>query len=211
MTQSDLSPSNCLERKKATGAIFEYATRGYLHLAAVAPSATTALATKEPALRQIPHGLGNTRGTINVKMLLRAIQILSHLEYGPVPSKQAQLPGAEKTTGVPFENATPYYLHLATVAPSATTALATEGPALRQIAYGLGNTRGTMNVKMLLFVIQVLSHLKYGPVPSKPTQLFGAEKITSAILGNATPYYLHLAAVAPLASTALATEDPALR
>lgn len=98
MTQSDLSPSNCLERKKATGAIFEYATRGYLHLAAVAPSATTALATKEPALRQIPHGLGNTRGTINVKMLLRAIQILSHLEYGPVSPKPAQLPGAKKKT-----------------------------------------------------------------------------------------------------------------
>lgn len=128
MTQSDLSPSNCLERKKATGAIFEYATRGYLHLAAVAPSATTALATKEPALRQIPHGLGNTRGTINVKMLLRAIQILSHLEYGPVSPKPAQLPGAKKKPGAIFENATLDYLHLAAVASSAATALATKGP-----------------------------------------------------------------------------------
>lgn len=38
------------------------------------------------------------------------------------------------------------------------------------------STRGTMNVKMLLFVVQILSHLEYGPVLSKPTQLPGAEK-----------------------------------
>lgn len=156
MTQSDLSPSNCLERKKATGAIFEYATRGYLHLAAVAPSATTALATKEPALRQIPHGLGNTRGTINVKMLLRAIQILSHLEYGPVSPKPAQLPGAKKKNPAPSSKMPRWII---CISPRwrhrQRQHWLQKAPALRQIAHGLSNTCGMINVKLLLFVIQV--------------------------------------------------------
>ncbi|CAN7988379.1 unnamed protein product [Ixodes pacificus] len=156
MAQSHLSPPKCLERKKATGAIFEKSTRDYLHLAAVVPSATTALATKKPALRQIPHGLDNTRGTMNVKMLLFVIQIMSHLKYGPVPFKPAQLPGAKKKNPAPSLKLPRWII---CISPRwrhrQRQHWLQKSPALRQIAHGLSNTCGMIDVKLLLFVIQV--------------------------------------------------------
>ncbi|KAM7306536.1 hypothetical protein ISCGN_010239 [Ixodes scapularis] len=197
--------------RKATRAIFESAAPDYLHFATVTPSTTAASATKDRALRQFAYGLGYTCGTMKAKLLLFVIQILNQPEQGPFPAKPAQPPGARKATRAIFESAAPDYLHFATVTPSTTAASATKDRALRQFAYGLGNTCGTMKAKLLLFVIQILNQPEQGPFPAKPAQPPGARKATRAIFESAAPDYLHFATVTPSTTAASATKDRALR